>query len=368
MKEILADIQSWTNAGKPVALATVVRTWGSAPRPAGSKMAVSGAGEMSGSVSAGCVEAAVAEEALEVLKGGRPRRLRYGVADETAWEVGLTCGGEIQVFVEPLASSHATTDRSVLSWLLDAVTTMNPAVRAVVIDGPQELLGRSMLIASDGRLSGSIAPGFSEELGPAARGALKTGSAETHSFRIGENEVELLLDPWLPTPTLVIVGGVHIAMILANLAHSIAYRVVVVDPRAAFATRERFPQADAIDSSWPDEALRRVGVTPATALAVLSHDPKLDDPALLVALRSPAFYVGALGSSRTNEQRRSRLLAAGLKPDELSRLHAPIGIGSWRNAPETIALGILAEIVAARSGRTPEEALPSLIDRPARTP
>jgi xanthine dehydrogenase accessory factor len=192
-------------------------------------------------------------------------------------------------------------------------------------------------------------------LTPDAADVLKTGTAEARTYRVGATNLEVLFDPLVPSPTLVIVGGVHIAMALTRLAQAVGYRVVVVDPRGAFATPERFPDT-VIETSWPDEGLRRVGLSSSSAVAVLSHDPKLDDPALMVALRSPAFYIGALGSRKTQALRRSRLKAAGLTDDELARLHGPIGIDIGRTDPEGIALAILAEIVAIRGGKDPHQA------------
>jgi xanthine dehydrogenase accessory factor len=352
--EVLTDVEKWLQAGRAVALATVVRTWGSAPRQPGSKMAVNDLGEMSGSVSAGCVEAAVIDEALRVLKEARPRRLHYGVADESAWEVGLTCGGEIDIFVEAITGSRqaeAEGHRTLDAWRGSSV----PSVRAVIVGGPADQLGRSAQVRSDGVVAGELRAALPRSLVSAAQAALHRGIAETAPLDIDGSPVEVLLDPLVPPPTLVIVGGVHIAMVLSRLAHAVGYRVVVVDPRAAFASAERFPEADVIDRSWPDEALLRIGLTATTAVAALSHDPKLDDPALSVALRSQAFYVGALGSSRTNERRRSRLLAAGLTEDELDRLHAPIGFNLGGRDPEAIALGILAEVVAGRAGLSRED-------------
>lgn len=346
--EILADIRAWARAGKPVALATVIRTWGSAPRPAGSKMAVSGQGEMSGSVSAGCVESAVVQEALEVLRNHRPRRLRYGVADETAWEVGLTCGGEIDIFVESWTGLEG-----LVSWLQGmALDSLPPMVRLIVVGGPEEALGQSVLVGVDGRIVAGDPNAFPETLMAHARSVLAGGTADTRQIHAEGRELEVLVDPWLPPPTLVIVGGVHIAVALSRLAGAIGYRHIIIEPRAAFAAPGRFPEAEMVERTWTDEALQRIGLTPATAVAVLSHDPKLDDPALLAALRSPAFYIGALGSDATNLARRRRLLAAGLSEDELARLHAPIGIDLGRQDAEGIALSILAEIVATWSGRS----------------
>ena len=347
MREALKALQAWTQAGQPAALATVVRTWGSAPRRPGAKMAVSQAGEMAGSVSGGCVEAAVVEEAERVLQSGTPQLLRFDVADDVAWEVGLTCGGRLEVFVEPVGSNDA-----VIQALAKALDGEQPGVRAVVVRGPEELLGQSALIWPDGEVLGALDPSLAEGVRVHLRDSAGSGSAETWISAHRDGEVELLLDPVLPPATLVIVGAVHIAMALTRLAKVLGFRVVVIDPRRRFATSERFPEADALLIQWPDEGLRGAGLNPRSAVAVLSHDPKLDDPALLAALRSPAGYVGALGSRRTNARRRGRLLEAGLTEAELERLHAPIGLDLGEDSPEEIALSILAEVVRTTRARS----------------
>ncbi len=353
MREVIEAIERWLAEGKRAALATVLRTWGSAPRPAGSKMAVSEAGEMVGSVSAGCVEGAVLEHALEVLRSGRPEKLRFGVSDDTAWEVGLACGGEIEIFVEPLATVERSTGEgpSPFEVLCRSVLAERPVVRAVVTDGPGDLLGSSIVVGLDGEVVGEVEPGWAEVLRDRARVVLASGVCQVDRVRVREEEAEVFFDVLSGPPLLVIIGGVHIAVELTRLAKMLGYRVVIVDPRRAFATPERFPEADALVTSWPDEALRQVGLTPTSAVAALSHDPKLDDPALMVALRSPAFYVGALGSRRTQALRRQRLLQAGLSQEELSRLHGPLGLDIGGQSPGEIALSILAEIVSVRSAR-----------------
>ncbi|HSB89987.1 MAG TPA: XdhC family protein [Anaerolineales bacterium] len=363
MTDLLADVQAWVQAGRAVALATVIRTWGSAPRPAGSKMAVSDRGDMSGSVSGGCVEGAVITEAIQALVDGRPRRVSYGVADETAWEIGLTCGGQIEIFVEPLLAPGlpAAKGKNLLEALQSCKADRTSWLRGVIVDGPTGTVGSSALWDSSGHGQGDIGQEWMKRLTPDAADLLKTGTAEARAYRVGATNLEVLFDPLVPPATLVIVGGVHIAMALTRLAQAVGYRVVVVDPRGAFATPERFPDT-VIETSWPDEGLRRVGLSGSSAVAVLSHDPKLDDPALMVALRSPAFYVGALGSRKTQALRRSRLKAAGLTDDELGRLHGPIGIDLGRTDPEGIALAILAEIVATRAGRGPKQADNSVDD------
>jgi xanthine dehydrogenase accessory factor len=334
---VIEDVDRWRAGGERVALATVVSTWGSAPRPPGAKMAVSAGGGLSGSVSGGCIEGAVAEEARGVLRDGRPRLLHYGVSDETAWSVGLACGGRVEVFVAAL-------DEALYEAARDALGSDRAVVKATVIAG--EPLGRAALFSPGRPTVGSLgaAEGDVERV---ALDALRDGRCQRQ--RLGDAEV--FVEPLLPPPTLVVVGGVHIAVALVSLARTLGYRTVVVDPRRAFGSAARFGHADRLVDAWPDDALRTIGLTPSTAVAVLSHDPKLDDPALLVALRSPAFYVGALGSARTQARRRARLAESGLSEAELARLHGPIGLPLGGRAPEEIALAVMAQIVAARNGQ-----------------
>lgn len=361
MQDILEDLQAWVRQGRRVALATVVTTWGSAPRRPSAKMAVSETAEMVGSVSGGCVESAVVEEALEVLKTGQPRLLDYTVQDEQAWDVGLACGGRIQVFVEQVLADGGEVGPG--SSLLEAIATQlqrgQPVVRALVIRGPDGLLGQLVVFTKEGMLSQDGIPLLAGRLQGDADTALASGLSQSRVFALPDDELEVFFDLLQPAPTLVIVGGVHIAVVLTRLAKILGFRVIIVDPRRRFASPERFPQADDLLRLWPDEALRSVGLTPATAVAVLSHDPKLDDPALLVALRSEAAYIGALGSLRATAMRRQRLLEAGLTEGELARLHAPIGVQGLGDSPEEIALGILAEIGAMpglRSSQPPTRA------------
>jgi xanthine dehydrogenase accessory factor len=349
VREVLDDIRRWLAEGQPVALATVIRTWGSAPRAIGSKMVVSGRGEMSGSVSGGCVEAAVVEESQRILASGVPRRLHFGVSDESAWEVGLACGGQIDVFVEPL-SGMTQGEPSVFGLVAEALAQERPVVRMLITDGPQEVLGASVALREDGVAAGALSGRGLMALRDTATEVLHAGKAEARTLQIEGREVEVFFDVLMPAPTLLIVGGAHIAITLARLAKGVGYRVVIVDPRSAFATEARFPDVDGIIRQWPDEGLARAGLNVSTAVVTLSHDPKLDDPALLVALPSPAFYVGALGSRRTDQLRRQRLRDAGLDETHLHRLHAPAGLDLGGRDPEEIALSILAEIVAARSG------------------
>ncbi|HEY1250048.1 MAG TPA: XdhC/CoxI family protein [Thermoanaerobaculia bacterium] len=336
MREVLGDVERWRSAGEPVALATVVATWGSAPRQPGAKMAVSASGRISGSVSGGCVEGAVVEAAKQTLATGRPGLLSFGVSDENAWSVGLACGGTIQVFVEPLAGEVYETTR-------DAVATRRAIAVATVVSGAEELIGRKLWLRDDGVSGG----GLPEPAAVHVREALAAGA----SRRAVISGSEIFLDVLLPAPRLVVVGGVHIAIPLVALAKTLGFETILVDPRESFASAARFPHADRIVSKWPDAALEEIRPDAATAVAVLAHDPRLDDPALMTALRGAAFYVGALGSSRTQEKRRARLREAGLSEEALARLYAPIGLDLGGRSPEEIALSVMAQIVQARNPR-----------------
>lgn len=339
MRDILPDLDHWREENKPIALATVIQTWGSSPRRAGAKMAITPDGKITGSVSGGCVEGAVFESGVDVLKSNKPQLLHFGVADETAWDVGLACGGSIDIFVKPLEPNFFKSLRSVL---LEEQT----AVIVTVVRGPDDLLGREMLAHDDGNVLGTISNEWDETVLNLARATLSRGISE----RVMLNDsVEVFLEVILPPPTLIAVGGVHITIALMALAKTLGYRTVVVDPRSAFGSEERFPHVDQLITSWPDEAFQQIPITRSTAIAMLTHDPKLDDPALKIALPSPAFYVGALGSKTTQAKRRQRLLDDGLTEAQLNRLHGPIGLEIGAGTPEEIAMSIMAEIVSARN-------------------
>lgn len=347
MRDILPDLDKWRAEEQPIALATVIQTWGSSPRRAGAKMAFTPDGKITGSVSGGCVEGAVYEAGLEVLKSKRPQLLHFGVADETAWEVGLACGGSIDIFVKPLEEEIFPSVRSVF-------VEETPAVLVTVVRGPGEVLGREMLIEENGTVTASLASNLDAQALAAARETLAQGEAR----RVMLNEdVEVFIELIAPPPTLIAVGGVHITIALMALAKTLGYRTVVIDPRSAFGNVERFPNVDRLIQQWPQDAFQEIPLTRSTAVAMLTHDPKLDDPALKIALPSPAFYVGALGSKTTQAKRRQRLLEEGLTEELLNRLHGPIGLKIGAGTPEEIALSIMAEIVAAHNHEIPESAL-----------
>ena len=340
MRDILPDLDRWQGEKiNSIALATVIQTWGSSPRRAGAKMALTPDGKITGSVSGGCVEGAVFEEGVEALKENRPKLLHFGVADETAWEVGLACGGSIDIFVKPL-------DIEIFKSLRSVLTEEDTAVLVTVVSGSDELLGRELLLKEDDSVIGTISDELNEQALNLAKETLTQGESRRTMLN---DDIEVFMEVILPPPTLIVVGGVHITIALMALAKTLGYRTVVVDPRSAFGNEERFPNADQLIQKWPEEAFEQVPITRSTAIAMLTHDPKLDDPALKIALPSSAFYVGALGSKTTQAKRRQRLLDEGLTEEQLNRLHGPIGLKIGAGTPEEIAMSIMAEIVAARN-------------------
>lgn len=325
---IIQTALDWMAAGRRVALATVVETWGSAPQPVGSKLLIDADGDFQGSVSGGCVEASVVAEAADVIAEGRPKLVSFGVEDGTAWNVGLACGGTIRILIEPLQADTG-------------------AYRDLVAD-----LG----VRRPAALVTEFASGAKRLVHDAAEAGPDLASAVTEAFRTDKSRLveapggERFIDVFNPPLKLIIVGAVHIAQRLLPLAEGLGFDVTIVDPRGAFATPERFDQAK-LCREWPDGALAKIGIDGSTALVALTHDPKLDDPALLHALQSDALYVGALGSRKTHARRIERLLAAGLPAEALERIHAPIGLDLGAEGPAEIALSIIAEIVAVKRGR-----------------
>jgi len=334
----MEDVQRWLDSGEQhIVLATVIKTYRSAPRPAGSKMAIRADGRITGSISGGCVESAVIEESLRLSAHLPPRILHFETADERAWEVGLPCGGSIDVLVERLNVQH-------FQSLREKLLLNERAVAVTITRGPEKLLGEKIAFSRSGEPLGSAQTPLFERLVRAARN--QTSSAIVD---IGDG-LEAFVDVFPPATTLVIVGGVHIGVALARLAKIVGYRTVVIDPRKTFGNAERFPEVDRLMPVWPDEAYAMMELTSETAVAVLTHDPKLDDPALAGALRSPVFYVGALGSARAQAQRRKRLLQLGFSETELARIHGPIGLDLRAATPEEIGLSVLSEIVALARG------------------
>ena len=307
MREVLEEIQEWTAAGDGVALATVVETWGSSPRPLGSKMVVSSSGKMAGSVSNGCIEGDVFQEAQKVLKAGQGRLVPYGVADDVAFEVGLACGGHVEVMIQPVTPEHLR--------LIKLIESERPAeLRTNLVTGEVQLLERA----------------------PTSDQPARDG--------------DWFVEPHGRAPHMVIIGAIHIAIPLHRMAKLMGYRVTVADARAKFATAERFPEADEILVSWPDEALAGITLDRSTYVVILTHDPKFDLPALRSVLGKDLGYIGAIGSRKTNQNRFDALRDEGFTEQQLARVHGPIGLDLGGRGAEETALGIIAEITASRFG------------------
>ncbi len=355
MRDTLDDVTRWLAEGKRVAQATVVSLVGSAPRGVGATLVVSDAGEIAGSVSNGCVEPDVVEQAQRVMRSGKPRLLTYGVSEEQNLErIGLSCGGEIRVFVERIERTPE----------LDALEAANregrPAVRALVIAAPDTAaatLGQTVTLVDGDEARGSL---LTSPLGASvvarARALLGAQTPVAERLPLGETpepaaEVEVFFQTLTPPRTLIIVGAGHISIPLTRLAKALSYEVTVVDPREAFNTRERIPDADALLLEWPDEALERLPINAATAVTILTHDGKFDVPALKVALRRGAGYVGMVGSKGTRASRDTALREDGVSDELIARIHGPIGLDIGARTPDEIALAILAQIVAAAHGK-----------------
>jgi xanthine dehydrogenase accessory factor len=333
VKDVLEELSAWSQRGDRIALATVIDVKRSAPRPPGAKMAVTLDGEIAGAVSGGCVEGAVVEIAEQVLDCAPPRVVHYGIADSEAWDVGLPCGGEIDVWIQEYEPGR----------FAEIAREGGRAAEVTVLEGAAP--GAKLLVEADGAISGTLgAPELDDE---AVRAASELLWAER-----SERRGPLFIDVIAPAPRLILFGAVDIAASLCTLARNAGWRPYVIDPRARFATPERFPDAEEVIAAWPEEAFARIGgIDPATSIAVLTHDPKLDDAALALALRSPARFIGAMGSRRAQAVRRERLLELGFTDDELERVAAPLGLDLGAITAEETALSILAEVVAARHGR-----------------
>src|ERR671938_903808 len=338
MKDLLPDIERWREAGKKVAIATVVQAYGSAPRRVGAKMAISEDGEFAGSVSGGCVENDVVEHARQVLEENQARLVPYGITDDMAFNVGLACGGRIEGFIQPFGR---------------AFPTEKPVAFAYTIAGPS--VGSGLLAWEFGKHRGSLGRGdeFDDRVAKDAIATLREGQPRQIRYDDAPGgPLRVFVDTYPAPPTIVIFGGVHIGVALCHLAKAVGgFRVVVVDARGVWATPERFPQADEIHVQRAEDYLAEHPLGSNAYVAVLSHDPKLDDPALIGALPSPARFVGAIGSPKTQRERRARLAAAGLTEEQIGSLYGPVGLDLGAQSPEEIALAILAQMVQAKNGK-----------------
>jgi len=359
VREVLPELLGWWRDGRTVAVATVVATWRSAPRPAGASMLRGPDGEAVGSVSGGCVEGAVYELAEEVAGTGTAALQRYGISDDDAFAVGLTCGGILDVFVQAVSSSTFPQ----LDRVAADVAEGRPVAVCTVIEHPDPArVGRRLVVRPDTApdpASGSLG---SERVDAAvaddARGLLAAGRTETLTYgpdgeRRGEGQ-RVFVSAFAPKPRLLVFGAIDFAAAVARVGSFLGYHVTVCDARPVFATRSRFPDADDVVVEWPHRYLAAEAaagrVDARSVLAVLTHDPKFDVPLLEVALRLDVAYVGAMGSRRTHDDRQKRLMEAGLTPVDLARLSSPIGLDLGARTPEETAVSIAAEIIALRWG------------------
>jgi xanthine dehydrogenase accessory factor len=367
VRDILSKITKWWEAGETFGLATVVRTYRSAPRDPGAALAVSSSAdhEVIGSVSGGCVEGAVYELSLDVCQTGTPVLQTYGISDDDAFAVGLTCGGIIDIFVEPVDATRFPE----LGEIAAAVERGEPVAVATVIAGPGQIGARRVIWASDGGQANGNGAGShagasgtlgSERLDAAVdddvRGMLAQGLTGirrygAHGERRGD-ELSVFVNSFAPPPQMLVFGAIDFAAAVARVGKFLGYHVTVCDARKVFATASRFPDADEVVVEWPHRFLAATEVDARTVICVLTHDPKFDVPLLEVALRTPAGYIGAMGSRRTHDDRLTRLREAGLTEDELARLRSPVGLDLGARTPEETAVSIAAELIQLRWGGT----------------
>ena len=338
MIDLLTTIEEWFAAGEQVAVATVIRVEGTAPRPVGARMVVSSGGRMAGSVSGGCVETTVYQEMADLLDGGSPRTLHFGITEDMIWDVGLACGGTIDVYIQVL-------EPELVAAFAKRVGQGEPVALVAFLEG--EHAGDTALVIPEGT---DLGP----DSGPAAALAAEMLAARAERGAIHEIApgTSVYIEPFLPPPVLVIAGGVHVAIPLARFGKELGFRVVVVDPRQKFANRERFPEADQVLVTWPDEALAGLEVGETAYIVLLTHDPKIDEPTLAAALKTEAAYIGAIGSRKTHADRYERLEKWGVTREQLDRVYSPVGLDLGGSTPEETALSIMAEVVAVKNGRT----------------
>ncbi len=362
MRDILSKLTKWWEAGDTVGLATVVRTFRSAPRDPGAALAVSAEGEVVGSVSGGCVEGAVYELSLDVCQTGDPVLQTYGVSDDDAFAVGLTCGGILDIFIEPISQARFPE----LGEIAAAVERGEPVAVATVIAGPGQIGARRVIWAGDtpggagdgwhAGESGTLGAGerLDQAVDDDARGMLAQGLTGIrrygeHGERRGD-ALSVFVNSFAPPPRMLVFGAIDFAAAVARVGKFLGYHVTVCDARKVFATAARFPDADDVVVEWPHRFLAGTTIDARTVICVLTHDPKFDVPLLEVALRTPAGYIGAMGSRRTHDDRLARLREAGMTDDELARLRSPIGLDLGARTPEETAVSIAAELIQLRWG------------------
>jgi xanthine dehydrogenase accessory factor len=351
MRDIAARLREWQRQGKRYVLVTLIKVDRSAPKPPGAAMAVSEDGTVLGSVSGGCVESALHEEADAVLKSGRPKTVSYGITDDEGFEIGLACGGQLHLFVD----APALPDR-----LFDEIQRARPVAVALITSGPAA--AERLVVWPDGSTSSVGAQGtvgfgdavFRQRIAADAQELLTKQASALRSYPQGD----VFIQTFAPPADMYIFGAADFSAPLAKMGKFLGFQVTVIDPRPVFATKDRFPDADQIVVEWPDTFLARAPVGPGTAICVLAHDAKFDLPALQQALKTDAGYIGAMGAKRTNEERFRKLREAGCTDEQLARIKAPIGLDIGGRSPEETAVSIAAQIIAWRSGKLERSAEP----------
>ena len=355
MRDVIDQLEGWWKNGQEAALATVVGTFRSAPRQPGASMLVGPSGEAVGSVSGGCVEGAVYELGGEVLGDGRPRLQRYGVSDDDAFSVGLTCGGILDIYVEKVSPETYAQ----LGKVADAIRDESPVAVATVVAGPEERLGKRLIVWPESVDGTTGSERLDEAVRDDVRGLLAAGRNATLHYgvdgqRRGEG-LDVFVESFAPPPRMIVFGAIDFAAAVAKMGNFLGYRVTVCDARPVFATASRFPGANEVVVEWPHRYLAAEAaagrIDARTVITVLTHDPKFDVPVLEVALRLPEVgYIGAMGSRRTHDDRLERLREAGLTEAELARMSSPIGLDLGARTPEETAVSIAAEMIAQHWG------------------
>lgn len=339
--EVREPLERWVASGRKAGVATLVGVRRSAPRPLGARFAASEAGDVAGSISGGCVESDLFEHIQQVVRAGAPRLVEYGISDEQALEVGLSCGGEIEVLIAPYEP-----ETDVWPALASAIETEHPAILLTGVSEP--IRAREMLLPASERAVGTLgAAALDARAADAARPLFEAGGPRT--LCLPDANAVVLAEPYLPLPRLAIVGATPVAAALCHLARFVGFSVTVIDPRSAWASAERFPDARRVVARWPEPAFEEIGLDRGWSVVVLAHDPKLDVPALDAALRAGCRYVGQIGGRRTQERRRAALSERGLAETEIARVRGPVGLPIGAETAEEIALSILAELVARRA-------------------
>ena len=349
MKEVLDDLIAAYNSGDTTAMATVVRTWRSAPRPAGASMLVNAAGEAVGSVSGGCIEGAVYEMAGEVIADGVPQFEKYGISNDDAFAVGLTCGGILEVFVEQIS----TETWPELPELYASVHADQPVAVATVVNGTAHV-GKHLVVWPD-RTAGDLGSDrLNSAVGADVLGLLESGTTGfLHYGSDGERlegDLEIFVSTFAPKPRMLVFGAIDFAAAVAKAGKFLGFHVTVCDAREVFATKKRFPDADEVVNDWPHRWLATQEIDSRTVICILTHDPKFDVPVVIEELKTKAAYIGAMGSRKTHDDRVARLIEAGVDPEDLKRVKSPIGLDLGARTPEETAISILAEVIQDRWG------------------